>query len=196
MGFDDGTVKLKLVGSCTGCPSSAVTLKSGIQNMLKFYIPEVDDVEQVRDIILVMDNATWQTICYIKRDVSGYVLDNICNHHTFLCCISLGREWSGWNQQEGFCWIGKEIKWFITWSWHVLMSWRLTIWWHLTKDSFLLNPGHCSSSSGEGPSHKAVIHPGWDASPSPCEYTSTHIIIIYEKHETKTIEIKFIKYAL
>ncbi|KAF5900920.1 NFU1 iron-sulfur cluster scaffold, mitochondrial-like, partial [Clarias magur] len=46
MGFDDGTVKLKLVGSCTGCPSSAVTLKSGIQNMLKFYIPEVDDVEQ------------------------------------------------------------------------------------------------------------------------------------------------------
>lgn len=48
-GFEDGTVKLKLVGSCTGCPSSQVTLKSGIQNMLRFYIPEVDDVEQVRD---------------------------------------------------------------------------------------------------------------------------------------------------
>lgn len=49
-GFEDGTVKLKLVGSCTGCPSSTVTLKNGIQNMLQFYIPEVDTVEQVKDI--------------------------------------------------------------------------------------------------------------------------------------------------
>ncbi|XP_042288926.1 NFU1 iron-sulfur cluster scaffold homolog, mitochondrial [Thunnus albacares] len=48
-GFEDGTVKLKLVGSCTGCPSSTVTLKNGIQNMLQFYIPEVDTVEQVED---------------------------------------------------------------------------------------------------------------------------------------------------
>lgn len=48
-GFEDGTVKLKLVGSCTGCPSSTVTLKNGIQNMMRFYIPEVDNVEQVRD---------------------------------------------------------------------------------------------------------------------------------------------------
>ncbi|MBN3295798.1 NFU1 protein, partial [Amia calva] len=48
-GFEDGTVKLKLVGSCTGCPSSTVTLKNGIQNMLQFYIPEVDEVEQVED---------------------------------------------------------------------------------------------------------------------------------------------------
>lgn len=46
-GFEDGTVKLKLVGSCTGCPSSTVTLKNGIQNMLQFYIPEVTNVEQV-----------------------------------------------------------------------------------------------------------------------------------------------------
>lgn len=46
-GFENGTVKLKLVGSCTGCPSSTVTLKNGIQNMLQFYIPEVDNVEQV-----------------------------------------------------------------------------------------------------------------------------------------------------
>ncbi|XP_051946161.1 NFU1 iron-sulfur cluster scaffold homolog, mitochondrial [Xyrauchen texanus] len=50
-GFEDGTVKLKLVGSCTGCPSSTVTLKNGIQNMLQFYIPEVDNVEQVEDEI-------------------------------------------------------------------------------------------------------------------------------------------------
>uniref|UniRef100_A0A671YUN1 NFU1 iron-sulfur cluster scaffold homolog, mitochondrial n=1 Tax=Sparus aurata TaxID=8175 RepID=A0A671YUN1_SPAAU len=48
-GFEDGTVKLKLVGSCTGCPSSTVTLKNGIQNMMQFYIPEVEQVEQVED---------------------------------------------------------------------------------------------------------------------------------------------------
>uniref|UniRef100_A0A1A8FYB0 NFU1 iron-sulfur cluster scaffold homolog, mitochondrial n=1 Tax=Nothobranchius korthausae TaxID=1143690 RepID=A0A1A8FYB0_9TELE len=48
-GFENGTVKLKLVGSCTGCPSSTVTLRNGIQNMMQFYIPEVDKVEQVED---------------------------------------------------------------------------------------------------------------------------------------------------
>nr|XP_029496174.1 NFU1 iron-sulfur cluster scaffold homolog, mitochondrial-like [Oncorhynchus nerka] len=48
-GFENGTVKLKPVGSCTDCPSSTVTLKNGIQNMLQLYIPEVDDVEQVED---------------------------------------------------------------------------------------------------------------------------------------------------
>lgn len=46
-GFEDGVVKLKLQGSCTSCPSSMVTLKSGIQNMLQFYVPEVESVEQV-----------------------------------------------------------------------------------------------------------------------------------------------------
>ncbi|XP_035643343.1 NFU1 iron-sulfur cluster scaffold homolog, mitochondrial-like [Oncorhynchus keta] len=45
-GFEDGIVKLKLQGSCTSCPSSMVTLKSGIQNMLQFYVPEVEGVEQ------------------------------------------------------------------------------------------------------------------------------------------------------
>lgn len=46
-GFENGIVQLKLVGSCTGCPSSTVTLKNGIQNMMQFYIPEVQSVEQV-----------------------------------------------------------------------------------------------------------------------------------------------------
>lgn len=46
-GFEGGVVKLKLQGSCTSCPSSIITLKSGIQNMLQFYIPEVESVEQV-----------------------------------------------------------------------------------------------------------------------------------------------------
>jgi hypothetical protein len=34
-------------GSCTGCPSSTVTLKNGVQNMLQFYIPDVTEVIQV-----------------------------------------------------------------------------------------------------------------------------------------------------
>jgi len=45
-GFEDGVVKLKLQGACSSCPSSIVTLKNGIQNMLQFYVPEVLDVIQ------------------------------------------------------------------------------------------------------------------------------------------------------
>jgi Fe-S cluster biogenesis protein NfuA len=46
-GFEDGVVKLELKGSCSGCPSSTITLKHGIENMFKHYIPEVESVEQV-----------------------------------------------------------------------------------------------------------------------------------------------------
>ncbi|KHN80383.1 NFU1 iron-sulfur cluster scaffold -like protein, mitochondrial [Toxocara canis] len=48
-GFREGIVYLKMKGSCTGCPSSSVTLKSGIKNMLQFYVPEVKDVVEVKD---------------------------------------------------------------------------------------------------------------------------------------------------
>ncbi|XP_072915041.1 NFU1 iron-sulfur cluster scaffold homolog, mitochondrial-like isoform X1 [Hemitrygon akajei] len=48
-GFENGIVKLMLQGSCTSCPSSIITLKSGIENMLQFYVPEVEGVEQVVD---------------------------------------------------------------------------------------------------------------------------------------------------
>ncbi|EGO19449.1 hypothetical protein SERLADRAFT_401751 [Serpula lacrymans var. lacrymans S7.9] len=46
---DEGFVKIKLKGSCRGCDSSTVTLKSGIERMLMHYIPEVQGVEQVLD---------------------------------------------------------------------------------------------------------------------------------------------------
>lgn len=46
-GFEDGVVKLEMHGACSGCPSSTVTLKSGIENMLKHYVPEVESVEAV-----------------------------------------------------------------------------------------------------------------------------------------------------
>lgn len=48
-GFEDGIVLLQLKGSCSGCPSSTITLKNGIENMLKHYIPEVIGVESVSD---------------------------------------------------------------------------------------------------------------------------------------------------
>ena len=46
-GFEDGVVLLHLQGSCSGCPSSTATLKMGIENMLKHYIPEVTEVRAV-----------------------------------------------------------------------------------------------------------------------------------------------------
>lgn len=60
MGFENGIVKLKMQGSCTGCPSSVVTLKNGIQNMLQFYIPEVLGVEQVEDEIQIMTKLEFE----------------------------------------------------------------------------------------------------------------------------------------
>ena len=43
----DGTVKLKLVGACAGCPMSAMTLKNGIEKILKQEIPEIKAVVAV-----------------------------------------------------------------------------------------------------------------------------------------------------
>ena len=45
--FDKGIVYLQMKGSCSGCPSSTATLKEGIENMLKHYIPEVREVRPV-----------------------------------------------------------------------------------------------------------------------------------------------------
>ena len=46
-GYRDGVVLLHMQGACSGCPSSRATLKHGIENMLKHYVPEVTSVEQV-----------------------------------------------------------------------------------------------------------------------------------------------------
>lgn len=45
--FKEGVVYLEMHGACSGCPSSTVTLKSGIENMLKHYIPEINEVVAV-----------------------------------------------------------------------------------------------------------------------------------------------------
>jgi Fe-S cluster biogenesis protein NfuA len=49
IGFDDGIVTLELKGACSGCPSSTITLKNGIESMLKHYVPEVKSVEAIQD---------------------------------------------------------------------------------------------------------------------------------------------------
>ena len=45
--FRDGIVKVQLQGSCSGCPSSLLTLKQGVKNLLCHYIPEVKEVESI-----------------------------------------------------------------------------------------------------------------------------------------------------
>ena len=45
--FKEGVVKVELQGSCSGCPSSLVTLKQGVQNLLKHYVKEVNSVEAI-----------------------------------------------------------------------------------------------------------------------------------------------------
>jgi len=49
-GFDEdtGVVKVRMAGSCVGCPSSTATLRNGVENMLMHYIPEVKSIEQVK----------------------------------------------------------------------------------------------------------------------------------------------------
>ena len=46
-GFEDGIVYLHMQGACAGCPSSTATLKHGIENMLRHYVPEVQEVRAV-----------------------------------------------------------------------------------------------------------------------------------------------------
>jgi len=45
--YKDGIVKVELQGSCSGCPSSLMTLKQGVQNLLKHYVSEVESVEAI-----------------------------------------------------------------------------------------------------------------------------------------------------
>ena len=46
-GFRDGVVYLNMKGACSGCPSSTATLKHGVQNLLRHFVPEVQEVEAV-----------------------------------------------------------------------------------------------------------------------------------------------------
>ena len=45
--FKDGIVTVELKGSCSGCPSSVMTLKNGVQNLLRHYVKDVETVEAI-----------------------------------------------------------------------------------------------------------------------------------------------------
>ncbi len=45
--FEDGIVYLSMRGACSGCPSASATLKMGVENMLRYYVPEVDEVRAI-----------------------------------------------------------------------------------------------------------------------------------------------------
>jgi Fe-S cluster biogenesis protein NfuA len=45
--FNNGVVYVRLMGACSGCPGAAATLKSGIENMLRYYVPEVLEVRSL-----------------------------------------------------------------------------------------------------------------------------------------------------
>ncbi|PSN33032.1 NFU1 iron-sulfur cluster scaffold protein [Blattella germanica] len=84
MGFEDGIVKLKMQGSCTGCPSSVVTLKNGIQNMLQFYIPEVQGVEQVEDEVQIMTKFEFEQFeKKMLQEKEGQVCGAKCSERNF-----------------------------------------------------------------------------------------------------------------
>ncbi|KAK9888268.1 hypothetical protein WA026_000531 [Henosepilachna vigintioctopunctata] len=70
LGYDNGIVKLKMQGACTSCPSSIVTLKNGVQNMLQFYIPEVVAVEQVKDEV---DKIAEEEFVKIEKKLQNHV---------------------------------------------------------------------------------------------------------------------------
>ena len=46
-GYEDGIVYLNMKGACSGCPSSTATLKHGVQNLLRHFVPEITGVEAV-----------------------------------------------------------------------------------------------------------------------------------------------------
>ena len=46
-GYRDGVVYLNMKGACSGCPSSTATLRNGIENLLKHFLPDIQGVEQI-----------------------------------------------------------------------------------------------------------------------------------------------------
>ena len=46
-GYKDGVVYLQMVGACSGCPSATATLKQGVENLLRHFVPQVQEVQQV-----------------------------------------------------------------------------------------------------------------------------------------------------
>jgi len=59
---DTGMVRVRMAGSCVGCPSSTATLRNGVENMLMHYVPEVRGIEQVKGVIDEVSDAQLQSL--------------------------------------------------------------------------------------------------------------------------------------
>jgi len=68
--FEDGVVYLHMQGSCSGCPSSTATLKAGIENMLRHYIPEVVEVRAIEGL----DRNLLQAARLTRREIGSTAL--------------------------------------------------------------------------------------------------------------------------
>ena len=74
---ETGTVYLRLIGACKSCSSSEITLKNGIEEMLKYYIDEVKNVEQVDDEIPSRDNDPSQDFAEHSKGIKEEKLDDV-----------------------------------------------------------------------------------------------------------------------
>ena len=59
---DAGLVRVRMAGSCVGCPSSTATLRNGVENMLMHYVPEVRGIEQVKGKIDEESDAAFASL--------------------------------------------------------------------------------------------------------------------------------------
>ena len=73
--FEKGVVKVELQGSCSGCPSSLMTLKQGVQNLLKHYIKEVNSVEAyyMKKKLSYRDKLLELAYIYNVKEVKDYI---------------------------------------------------------------------------------------------------------------------------
>ncbi|RVW36976.1 NifU-like protein 4, mitochondrial [Vitis vinifera] len=103
-GFDPetGIVKLKMQGACSGCPSSSVTLKSGIENMLMHYVPEViQEVTSLQFPVLVDGMLRLPKECPRGRAVSFLIFGSSKSRVTGSPVPNTGG-WSTWDSNHPF----------------------------------------------------------------------------------------------
>ncbi|MBA0659958.1 hypothetical protein Goklo_012032 [Gossypium klotzschianum] len=104
-GFDPdiGIVKLKMQGACSGCPSSSVTLKSGIENMLMHYVPEADSYQNAA-IVLVNSGST---VFGCAQDLNNDSFADVYAYHGSIFVKGVEQEFDAEDEDEDAALAGK-----------------------------------------------------------------------------------------
>ncbi|MBA0775937.1 hypothetical protein Gotri_011019 [Gossypium trilobum] len=109
-GFDPdiGIVKLKMQGACSGCPSSSVTLKSGIENMLMHYVPEVisNDRRFLSECSLVLVNSG-STVFGCAQDLNNDGFADVYAYHGSIFVKGVEQEFDAEDEDEDAALAGK-----------------------------------------------------------------------------------------